>query len=112
MTSDNVTIANRPEHNRYEIAIGGQVAFLDYRLRDDHVVLVHTEAPVSLRNRGLGTRLARHALDEARRAGLEVIVKCPFITDWLHQHHEYDDIIVARVHEDGTVTRQPPEGPR
>jgi predicted GNAT family acetyltransferase len=105
-------ITDRPERSRYEIVIGDQVAYLDYRRRDDRVILVHTEVPVSLRNRGLGTVLAKHGLDEARRSGQEVIVKCPFITTWLRRHHQYDDIIVARVEEDGSVERQTPDGPR
>lgn len=110
--NDDVAVADRPENNRYEIVIGDQIAYLDYRRRDDHVILVHTEVPVTLRNRGLGTILAKHGLDEARRTGLEVIVKCPFITTWLRRHHQYDDIIVARVHEDGSIDRQKPDGPR
>jgi predicted GNAT family acetyltransferase len=111
--TDTVTVADRPDHNRYEIAIGDHIAYLDYRRRDDHVILVHTEVPEALRNRGLGTILAKHGLDEARRAGVEVVVKCPFITTWLRRHHQYDDIVVARVHEDGSVDRQRPnDGPR
>jgi hypothetical protein len=39
-------------------------------------------------------------------------VKCPFVTAWLRRHHEYDDLIVARVAEDGAVDRQPPREPR
>jgi predicted GNAT family acetyltransferase len=85
--------------NRYEIAIGDQVAFLAYRRRDDHVVLIHTEVPESLRGRGLGKVLAKHALDEARRTAANVVVRCPFVTSWLRRHKEYDDIVIARVPE-------------
>jgi len=106
------TVADRPELNRYEIAVDGEVAFLSYRRRDDHVFLSHTEVPESFRGRGFGTVLAKHALDEARRQGKQVIVKCPFVTAWLNSHHEYDDIVVARVAESGEVDRQPPREPR
>jgi predicted GNAT family acetyltransferase len=109
---ENVTVTDRPELNRYEIAIGDEIAFLDYRRREDHVILVHTEVPVALRNRGLGTILAKHGLDEARRDGLQVIVKCPFITSWLRRHRQYDDIVMARVREDGAVAPQRPDEPR
>ena len=112
MSPENLTVADRPAHHRYEIAIGDQVAYLDYRRREDHIVLVHTEVPASLRNRGLGTVLAKHALDEARRTGLQVIVKCPFISSWLSRHHEYDDNILASVADDGSIDRQRPAKPR
>lgn len=108
-----VPISDNEEKRRYEIVVGDQVSFLDYRRRNGSVVLVHTEVPESQRGRGIGQRLARHALDEARRNGLEVVVKCPFVTAWLKRHTEYDDIVVARVHETGEVERyNPPTEPR
>lgn len=106
------TVFDRPESNRYEIVIGDQIAFLTYRRGSDNWLLAHTEVPEGLRGQGLGDILAKHALDDARRAGVGVIVKCPFITAWLRRNHEYDDIIVARVAESGQVDRQPPDEPK
>ena len=105
-------VDDRPEANRYEITVDDQVAYLNYRRNDEHVLLSHTEVPESLRGKGLGQRLARHAMDEARRTGEHVIVKCPFVTAWLRGHREYDDLVIARVSETGEVNRQPPTGPR
>ena len=106
------TVFDTPDADRYEIIIGDQVAFLTYRKRNDQWLLAHTEVPEGLRGQGLGDILAKHALDDARRAGAKVIVKCPFITAWLRRHHEYDDIIIARVAESGRVDHQPPPEPR
>ena len=106
------TVVDRPESNRYEIVIGDQIAFLTYRRGSDNWLLAHTEVPEGLRGQGLGDILAKHALDDARRAGIKVIVKCPFITAWLRRHHEYDDIIVARVADSGQVDRQSPREPK
>ena len=112
MTTSPPVVADRPDLNRYEMAVEGDVAFLAYRRNSDHILLAHTEVPDVFRGRGYGSVLAKYALDGARKAGLGVIVKCPFVTAWLRRHHEYDDIIVARVAEDGAVNRQPPREPR
>jgi uncharacterized protein len=112
MTAPSPTVADRPDLNRYELDVDGEVAFLTYRRKPDHILLAHTEVPESFRGRGYGGVLARHALDEARTTGTHVIVKCPFVTAWLRRHHEYDDLIIARVAEDGAVDRQPPREPR
>ena len=112
MTASAPAVVDRTDLNRYELAVDNDVAFLTYRRKPDHILLAHTEVPEVFRGRGYGSVLAKHALDEARRAGLNVIVKCPFVTAWLRRHHEYDDIIIARVAEDGAVNRQPPDGPR
>lgn len=108
MPDESVLVTDRPELKRYEIVVGDQVAYLTYRRNDDHVLLSHTEVPESLRGLGLGGVLAKHGLDDARRVGKKVIVRCPFVTAWLLRHHEYDDIVVARVAESGAVDRQPP----
>lgn len=112
MSETQAIVADAPTRERYEIVMGDQVAVLEYRQHGDHVILVHTEVPEPLRERGLGGMLARHALDEARRAGQKVVVKCPFVTTWLRRHHEYDDIVVARVVEDAQADPQPPGEPR
>lgn len=106
------TVVDNTSLDRYEIAVDGEVAFLTYRRRNDHVLLVHTEVPEVFRGRGYGSDLAKHALDEARKAGKQVIVKCPFVTAWLKRHSEYNDIVVARVADDGAVDRQAPREPR
>ena len=111
MNTPTPPISDSTDLNRYEMAVDGDVAFLTYRRKPDHILLAHTEVPEVFRGRGFGGILAKHALDEARHAGLNVIVKCPFVTAWLRRHHEYDDIVVSRVAEDGAVDRQPP-GPR
>lgn len=106
------TVFDNPDANRYEIIVGDQYAFLIYRRGTDNWLLAHTEVPEGLRGQGLGQILAKHALDEARKAGVKVTVKCPFLTSWLRRHHEYDDIVIARVAEGGKVDRQPPGEPK
>ena len=112
MADEAVKVEDRPESNRYEIVVDGQVAYLTYRKKPDHVLLVHTEVPKPLRGQGLGQELARHAMDDARRTGTHVVVKCPFVTAWLRDHREYDDLVIARVSESADVNRQPPTEPR
>lgn len=112
MTEPAPTVADNTALNRYELAVDGEVAFLTYRRRNDHVLLNHTEVPEVFRGKGYGGLLAKHALDEARTTGKHVIVRCPFVTAWLKRHSEFDDIVVARVVDDGAVDRQPPREPR
>ncbi|NUQ13009.1 MAG: N-acetyltransferase [Gemmatimonadaceae bacterium] len=97
MTPDVPVIEDRPDRNRYELAVGDQVAFLEYRRRDDRMILVHVEVPESLRGSGLGSVLARHAFESARATATPVVVRCPYVTAWLRRHPEYNDLVVSRV---------------
>ena len=44
---------------------------------------------------GLGARLARFALDDARERGLRVVPLCPFIAAFVKRHPEYQDLVVG-----------------
>ncbi|WP_026924776.1 GNAT family N-acetyltransferase [Glycomyces arizonensis] len=84
---------NRDEH-RYEIqdGEGGVLGYLEYLTREGFTVLPHTEVDRSLRGRGWGDRLARHALDDLRSKGAKVYPTCPFVERWMERHPEYDDM--------------------
>ena len=61
--------------------------------RPTTIVFTHTVIEEQWNGRGLGTRLARHVLDEARRRGLRVRPKCPFIRSYIEGHPEYADLV-------------------
>ena len=92
--SDNVVMHDNRAQNRYEIKVGDEVAgFTLYYLEGDRIALVHTEVDVAYEGQGLGGRLARHALDDARKRGLRVTPSCPFFKRYIGMHPEYKDLV-------------------
>jgi hypothetical protein len=91
---DDVAIADRPESRRYEIEVDGELAgLLTYRAQDDVITLRHTEVDPSYGGQGLGSRLVRFALDDARARGLGVRPLCPFVVFFIDRHPEYSDLV-------------------
>ncbi|MET0694955.1 MAG: GNAT family N-acetyltransferase [Propionibacteriaceae bacterium] len=85
-------IADRPVAHRYEAHLGGELAgFAAYRLRDNTITFVHTSVQPEFEGHGVGSALARYALDDARRRGLSIVVVCPFIKAWIERHPDYAD---------------------
>ena len=81
--------------SRYELAIEGAVAHLDYVDRDQgrRRILVHTEVPAELRGHGAGAQLVKAALDDARTHGRRVVATCPFVRSYIDRHGEYADLL-------------------
>ena len=79
--------------SRYEIHVGDEVAFAEYKKRGDVMIFVHTEVPSSLERRGLGGLLAQRGLDDARANGMRVLPRCPFVTSYIARHPEYRDLL-------------------
>lgn len=97
MTDDaQIVVVDAPERDRFELSVDDELAgFLIYRLRPGLLALIHTEIEDRFGGRGLGGRLARFALDQARAEGLAVLPFCPFVDEWLKRHREYVDLVPA-----------------
>lgn len=81
---------------RFELTVDGSTAFSAYRMVGHSIIFTHTEVPPELQGRGVGSTLARHALDTAREQGFEVVPLCPFIAGFIRAHHEYLDLVSNR----------------
>ena len=87
MTGDGVRIARNDEAHRYELFVGDELAgFAEYRLRPGRIVFIHTVVDPAFEGQGLGSRLARHALDDAVARGERIVPRCPFIAAYLRTH--------------------------
>lgn len=87
-------ISDHPERHQYELAIDGKrAAHIAYRLKGDAIDLVHTEVDPAFEGQGLGSKIARFALDDARAKGRKVIATCSYIAGYIGKHAEYADLI-------------------
>ena len=78
--------------NRFELDVEGAVAFANYRMTPQAVIITHTETPRGLRGRGTASELVRGALDLIRADGRRVIAGCGFVADYLRKHPEFADL--------------------
>lgn len=89
-----VRVEDHPEQSRYEARVGDELAgFADYRSAGGVVDLVHTEVDDAFGGQGVGSALARFALDDVRRSGRSVRPSCWFIAGWIERHPDYADLV-------------------
>jgi uncharacterized protein len=77
---------------RFELDVEGAIAFANYRLAPDTVIITHTETPRSLRGRGIASELVKGALELIRADGSKVVAGCGFVVDYLNKHPEFADL--------------------
>lgn len=91
-----IKFADAPDRSRYELTSGEEViGFIDYRLHDDVITMVHTEVGEQWSGQGHAGTLARSALDDARSRGLSVVPTCPYIASYIEKHPDYADLVRA-----------------
>lgn len=79
--------------HRFELDVEGETAFIDYRRKGGVVTMTHAEVPAALSGKGVGSRLARGALDLVRQRGEKVVPRCSFIARFVENHAEYQDLL-------------------
>lgn len=100
-----VTVVNSPERERYEAVLDGQVVgFAQYRVHPYAVELTHVEVDEAYEGQGIGSVLARAALDDIRAQGAQVVPVCPFVASYVKRHPGYADLVVDRARDTGPGT--------
>ena len=95
----NAEVRNNPAEYRYEVWADGQLAgFSQYIRRPERIAFLHTEIHEPYEGLGLGGRLARAALDDARARGLLVMPFCPFIAAFIERDiDQYGDLVAPEM---------------
>lgn len=91
---DEITVADNPDARRYEVFLNADLAgFAAYRPEPGRIVFTHTKVDPDYAGHGVGSALAQAALDDARRRGLVVVPRCPFIASYIRRHPTYRDLV-------------------
>lgn len=90
---DSETVDNA-EAGRFELNVGGKIAFATYRREDGVLVIRHVEAPPSLRGSGAAGRLMQGVMALARQRGEKIRPLCSYAAVWMRRHREHHDLLV------------------
>jgi uncharacterized protein len=90
--SMSLEVRDNPGRSRFELETPAGTAYSDYNLVGQLLTIKHTEVPEELEGQGIGSRLARGALEQARARGLKVVARCPFVSGYMQRHPEFDDL--------------------
>ena len=88
-------VINNAAQHRFELEVSGRLAARYYKREGDVITFEHTEVPAELGGQGIGSRLIKDALDQARRNGWRVVAQCPFVKAYIDKHAEYQELLKA-----------------
>lgn len=89
-----------PAESAYEVTVDGRHAgWAYYQRADGRVAFTHTEVDDAFDGQGVGSALARGALDDARARDEQVVPQCSFIAGWIAHHEDYLALVPEHLHE-------------
>ena len=65
--TDDLEVVNNEADGRFEVRVGDDVAYAEYRLLKTGILFPHTEVPAAFEGKGVGGKLVRAAMAFARR---------------------------------------------
>lgn len=90
-----IEVRDEPAKHRFELLVDGEHAGLaSYLIRDNTVIVTHSEVSPHYRGHGYANELASRSLDQLREQGRSVVPACPFYAKFVSEHHDWDDILV------------------
>lgn len=86
----NKEVKHDKNQQKFYVEIDGEEAHLEYDVKKDNVLdYYHTYVPNKLGGQGLGSKIARKALNYAKNNNYKVIPSCSFIKGFIRKHQEY-----------------------
>jgi hypothetical protein len=98
-----IEVRNNHDSRSYDAVLDGRVVgMIVYERVDSRLMIRHTIVDPDLRGSGIGTALARFALDDVRASGLTLTNYCTFVAGFIEANPAYRDLVDAQL--PGTAT--------
>lgn len=88
------SIVVNQEKKRFELEVEGKIAYIEYILNNENIMfLTHTEVPVGLEGKGVGSTIVSKVLDYIKENGYTLAPLCPFVAAYVKRHPERKEIL-------------------
>ena len=88
-----LNIVHDKDNKRFTLDINGEIAKVDYQLRNDKMYLVHSEVPYNMRSQGIGKVLVEKTFEQLTKEGYEAVAICSYIKAIAKRSAKWNTII-------------------
>ena len=93
---DDYELIDNTENHQYEFHIGKLVPKIEYiKSKNGEIYLTHTEVPVQLEGKGVGSQLVEKVLKDIERQELRLVPLCPFVAGYIKKHPDWRRIVMT-----------------
>ena len=82
----NGAVTDNTARSQYEMDVNGQTVFARYRRQGDATLILHVEAPPSLRGTGAADRFMQGLVALAAAQGTRLVPVCSYAVAWMKRH--------------------------
>ncbi|GGH01047.1 GNAT family N-acetyltransferase [Mucilaginibacter phyllosphaerae] len=93
MKYEDIELVNNEAIHNFEFVVDGHRSFIDYKLKDNKIYLVHTEVPQELEGKGVAAEMVEKAFAYIEQKGLKLVPLCTYVQRYLKLHPEWERIL-------------------
>lgn len=86
-------IVHDKDNKRFTLDINGELAKVDYSIRDGKMYLNHSEVPFNLRGQGIGKVLVEKTFEQLTKEGYKAVAVCSYIRAVAQRSDKWNTII-------------------
>lgn len=95
---ENYELIDNEERHQYEFHIERYIPRIEYiKSKNGEIYLTHTEVPVELEGKGVGSLLVEKALMDIESKDLRLVPLCPFVAAYIHKHPDWRRIVMRGI---------------
>ncbi len=81
------------DNQRFTLNINGEIAKVEYTLKDGHMFLVHSEVPYNLRGQGIGKVLVEKSFEQLTKEKFQAVAVCSYVKAIAKRSEKWKSII-------------------
>lgn len=86
-------IVHDKDNSRFTLDINGELAKVEYRLKNNKMYLVHSEVPYNLRGKGIGKILVEKTFEKLTEEDYKAIAVCSYVKAVARRSEKWSEII-------------------
>ncbi|QEE50273.1 N-acetyltransferase [Flavobacterium alkalisoli] len=90
---EDIQLVKNVDRKRFEIAIDGSYAFINYGEFGNQIALVHTETEPELAGKGAATAVIEKTLHYLEEHKIKLLPFCPFVFAYIKRNPEWKRIV-------------------
>ncbi|MDT0539010.1 GNAT family N-acetyltransferase [Croceitalea sp. P059] len=84
-------------NKQYELHIDSLIPRIEYIKAQDKIYLTHTEVPIELEGKGIGSKLVKLVLEDIKLKELTLVPMCPFVAMYIKRHPEWKSLVLKGI---------------
>ena len=81
------------DNSCFELFIYGERAYIECKVKEDVIYMIHTIVPESLRGNKIAEMLVQESLEICVERNWKVVPLCPYVLAYLKRHKEYQSLV-------------------